>query len=147
MNPKLRITMLAIIVHAAENFCLHQLRLPYERITDFPQKRTLLAYIDVESHDKSLHRVYIGCDETLIQTIAETFLGEDESDDQTLIDMLLETTNMIVGSAKVLAEESYKTSMSIMTPFISDDVGNANLDEIQLLSVDSGAMTIAVKRL
>lgn len=139
--------MLAIIVHAAENFCLHQLRLPYERITDFPQKRTLLAYIDVESHDKSLHRVYIGCDETLIQTIAETFLGEDESDDQTLIDMLLETTNMIVGSAKVLAEESYKTSMSIMTPFISDDVGNANLDEIQLLSVDSGAMTIAVKRL
>ena len=139
--------MLAIIVHAAENFCLHQLRLPYERITDFPQKRTLLAYIDVESHDKSLHRVYIGCDEALIQTIAETFLGEDESDDQTLIDMLLETTNMIVGSAKVLAEESYKTSMSIMTPFISDDVGNTNLDEIQLLSVDSGAMTIAVKRL
>jgi len=139
--------MLAIIVHAAENFCLHQLRLPYERITDFPQKRTLLAYIDVESHDKSLHRVYIGCDETLIQTIAETFLGEDESDDQTLIDMLLETTNMIVGSAKVLAEESYQTSMSIMTPFLSDDVGNTNLDEIQHLSVDSGAMTIAVKRL
>jgi len=139
--------MLAIIVHAAENFCLHQLRLPFERISDFPQKRTLLAYIDVESHDKSLHRVYIGCDETLIQTIAETFLGEDESDDQTLIDMLLETTNMIVGSAKGLAEESYKTSMSIMTPFLSDDVGNTNLDEIQLLSVDSGAMTIAVKRL
>ncbi len=139
--------MLAIIVHAAENFCLHQLRLPFERITDFPQKRTLLAYIDVESHDKSLHRVYIGCDETLIQTIAETFLGEDESDDQTLIDMLLETTNMIVGSAKVLAEESYKTSMSIMTPFLSDDVGDTNLDEIQHLSVDSGAMTIAVKRL
>jgi len=139
--------MLAIIVHAAENFCLHQLRLPFERISDFPQKRTLLAYIDVESHDKSLHRVYIGCDETLIQMIAETFLGEDESDDQTLIDMLLETTNMIVGSAKVLAEESYKTSMSIMTPFLSDDVGNTNLDEIQLLSVDSGAMTIAVKRL
>lgn len=139
--------MLPIIVHAAENFCLHQLRLPFERISTLPQKRTLLAYIDVESHNDSLHRVYIGCDETLIQTIAETFLGEDESDDQTLIDMLLETTNMIVGSAKVLAEESYHTSMSIMTPFLSDDVDDPNLDEIQLLSVDSGAMTIAVKRL
>ena len=140
--------MLSIIVHAAENFCLHQLNLPFEHITGFPQKRTLLAYIDVESHDKSLHRVYIGCDETLIQTIAETFLGEDKSDEQTLIDMLLETTNMIVGSAKVLAEESYETSISIMTPFfVSNEEQSNNHDDIQHLSVNSGAMTIAVKRL
>lgn len=144
----MRITMLPIIVHAAENFCLHQLRLPFERISDFPQKRTLLAYIDVESDDKSLHRVYIGCDDTLIQTIAELFLGEDESDEQTLIDMLLETTNMIVGSAKVLAEESYETTMSIMTPFfVSHGDNEGDLDEIQHLSVENGAMTIALKRL
>jgi len=140
--------MLAIIVHAAENFCLHQLRLPFERIIDFPKKRTLLAYIDVEADDKSLHRVYIGCDDILIQAITEAFLGEESSDEQTLIDMLLETTNMIVGSAKVLAEESYETSLNIMTPFfVSNNECEGDLEEIQHLSVDNGAMTIALKRL
>ncbi len=66
--------MLAIIVHAAENFCLHQLRLPYQRISDTSKKRTFLAYIDIEANDGTLQRVYIGCDHELIQTIAETFL-------------------------------------------------------------------------
>jgi hypothetical protein len=140
--------MLPIIVQAAENFCHHQLRLPYERISDAPQKRTLLAYIDIVTLDGSLHRAYIGCDPILIQTITEAFLGEDESDEQTLIDMLLETTNMIVGSAKVLAEASYETSMSIMTPFIVlNDVGEEALEEIQHLSVENGGMMIALKRL
>lgn len=140
--------MLPIIVHAAENFCLHQLRLPYHRISDSSKKRTFLAYIDIEAHDGIAQRVYIGCDHTLIQTIAETFLGEDESDEQTLIDMLLETTNMIVGSAKVLAEESYKTSINIMTPFfVSDETNEGDLEEIQNLSVESGEMMIALKRL
>lgn len=140
--------MLPIIIQAAENFCYHQLRLPYERIADTPQKRTLLAYIDIETLDGSLHRAYIGCDPILIQTISEAFLGEEESDEQTLIDMLLETTNMIVGSAKVLAEASYETSMSIMTPFfVSNDMGEEALEEIQHLSVENGKMMIALKRL
>jgi hypothetical protein len=140
--------MLAIIVHAAENFCLHQLRLPYQRISETSKKRTFIAYIDIEANDGTLQRVYIGCDHVLIQTIAETFLGEDESDEQTLIDMLLETTNMIVGSAKVLAEESYKTSMNIMTPFfVSDEMYEGNPEEVQNLSVESGEMMIALKRL
>jgi hypothetical protein len=138
--------MLSIIVHAAENFCLHQLRLPFEKISNLTQKRTLLAYIDVEIDDKSLHRVYIGCDDILIQTIAEIFLGENQSDEQTLIDMLLETTNMIVGSAKVLAEESYKVSMNIMTPFFVLN-NDATPEDQQHLSIENGTMTIALKRL
>jgi hypothetical protein len=140
--------MLAIIVHAAENFCIHQLRLPYHRINDSSKKRTFLAYIDIEAKDGTFQRVYIGCDHSLIQTIAETFLGEDESDEQTLIDMLLETTNMIVGSAKVLAEESYQTSMNIMTPFfVSDENSEGDPEEIQSLSIETGEMMIALKRL
>jgi hypothetical protein len=138
--------MLSIIVHAAENFCLHQLRLPFVRISNLTQKRTLLAYIDIELDDKSLHRVYIGCDDILIQTIAETFLGETKSDEQTLIDMLLETTNMIVGSAKVLAEESYKVSMNIMTPFFILN-NDATPEDQQHLSIENGIMTIALRRL
>ncbi|MFY9143047.1 chemotaxis protein CheX [Sulfuricurvum sp.] len=140
--------MLPIIVQAAENFCLHQLRLPSERIANVPQKRTLLAYIDIEADDGTLHRAYIGCDAILIQAITEAFLGEDGSDEQTLIDMLLETTNMIVGSAKVLAEESYERSMSIMTPFfVPSEANEGDPEEIQRLSVENGEMIIALKRL
>lgn len=140
--------MLAILVQAAENFCLHQLRLPFERITDLSPTRTLLAYIDIEAEDGSFQRAYIGCDNILIQTITETFLGEDESDEQTRMDMLLETTNMIVGSAKVLAQESYERSIRIMTPFIaSDDVNEHDLEEIEHLSIENGKMIIALKRL
>lgn len=138
--------MFPIIVEAATNFCLHQIRLPYT-LTDYqPQKRTLFAYIDIEA-DGSAHRAYIGCDSSLIQTIAEIFLGEEMSDEETLTDMLLETTNMIVGSAKVLAE-GYDTSMTIATPFfVSDETPLDQSDAIECISINNGEMTIALKRL
>lgn len=140
--------MLPIILQAAENFCIHQLRLSCQPITDAPQKRTLLAYIDVEAGDGTSHRIFVGCDSVLIQMITEMFLGEDESDEQTLIDMLLETTNMIVGSAKVLAEESYEQSMTIATPFfVSEEVSQNRLDEMQRLGIENGEMMIALQRL
>lgn len=139
--------MLPIIVEAAANFCLHQIRLPYE-ITELPpKKRTLFAFIDIESNG-STHRAYIGCDPTLIQAIAEIFLGEDESDEQTLTDMLLETANMIVGSAKVLAAEAYDTSMMIATPFfVSEELSQIRPDALQCIGINDGELTIALKRL
>jgi hypothetical protein len=141
--------MLPIIVEAATNFCLHQIRLPYDLITTNEKKRTLLAYIDIEITNGGLHRAYIGCDEMLIRTITEIFLGEDESDEQTLIDMLLETTNMIVGSAKVLAGDAYETTMTIATPFIlsNEEMDNLQLDEMQRIGVSGGEMTVGLQRL
>jgi hypothetical protein len=141
--------MLPIIVEAATNFCIHQIRLPYDIGASEAKKRTLLAYIDIESPSGDVHRAYIGCDEILIQMIAEIFLGEDESDEQTLIDMLLETTNMIVGSAKVLAGELYATTMTIATPFIvsQEEYGSLCLDDIKRIEIDGGEMIIALQRL
>jgi len=141
--------MLPIIVEAATNFCLHQIRLPYDLISVNEKKRTLLAYIDIEITNGELHRAYIGCDEMLIQTITEIFLGEDESDEQTLIDMLLETTNMIVGSAKVLAGEVYETTMTIATPFILsyEEIEKLQLDNVQRIGVNGGEMTVGLQRL
>jgi len=141
--------MLPIIVEAATNFCTHQIRLPYDLVTPSGKKRTLIAYIDIETTNGDTHRAYIGCDAMLIQTIAEIFLGEDESDEQTLIDMLLETTNMIVGSAKVLAGELYETTMTIATPFVlsNDESTLLQLDEIQCIGIEGGEMTIALQRL
>lgn len=142
--------MLPIIIEAAANFCLHQIRLPYDILSEPSEKRTLLAYIDIETADGDVHRAYIGCDQTLIQTIAEIFLGEEISDEQTLVDMLLETTNMIVGSAKVLAAEVYETTMTIATPFVlspheSDEA--LRLENKQSIRVDGGEMIIGLQRL
>jgi hypothetical protein len=141
--------MLPIIVEAATNFCIHQIRLPYDLVPTSSKKRTLLAYIDIETTNGETHRAYIGCDAMLIQSIAEIFLGEDESDEQTLIDMLLETTNMIVGSAKVLAGELYETTMTIATPFVlsHEEIASLQLDEVQCIGIDGGEMTIALQRL
>lgn len=141
--------MLPIIVEAATNFCIHQIRLPYDLTAAATKKRTLFAYIDIETPNGDAQRAYIGCDEMLIQTITEIFLGEDESDEQTLSDMLLETTNMIVGSAKVLAGEMYETTMTIATPFILsyEEILNIQLDESQCIGINGGELTIALKRL
>jgi len=109
--------------------------------------RTFLAYIDIEAENGSAHRAFIGCDRLLIQMIAEIFLGEEESDDATLIDMLLETTNMIVGSAKVLASEAYDTSIRIATPFFSPDgTIDSNGEDLCCISIKNGEMLIAVKK-
>lgn len=138
--------MFPIIVEAATNFCLHQIRLPYALTSQPPQKRTLFAYIDIEAEGSAL-RAYVGCDSTLIQTIAEIFLGEEMSDEETLTDMLLETTNMIVGSAKVLAEEHEK-SMTIATPFfVSGETPLDQTDAFECIHINDGEMTIALKRL
>ena len=138
--------MFPIIVEAATNFCLHQIRLPYALASHLPQKRTLFAYIDIETGGNT-HRAYVGCDASLIQTIAGIFLGEEESDGETLADMLLETTNMIVGSAKVLAE-GHEMPMTIATPFVvSGELPLEESDAIQCIDVDGGEMTIALKRL
>lgn len=139
--------MLPIIVEAAENFCKHQICLPYERCELSGKTRTLLASIDIDTPE-GLQRAYVGCDATLIQMIAEIFLGEEESDQQTLIDMLLETANMIVGSAKVLAKEAYEQSFTIATPFlVPEEFEQLQPDAFQCIGVDGGAMLIALKRL
>lgn len=96
-----------------------------------------------------MHRAYVGCDEHLIQTITNIFLGEESSDEETLVDMLLETTNMIVGNAKVLAGELHQTPMSISTPFIvpQDEITDLQMDEKQNIGVDGGEMMIGLQRL
>lgn len=139
--------MFSIIVEAAENFCLHQIRLPFDVQENSSKKRTLLAYIDIETPQGDIHRAYIGCDETLMQKITEVFLGEEESDEQTLIDMLLETTNMIVGSSKVLAAETYRTIFTIATPFFAEGENPTQLDDVTYIRVDGGEMTIGLQRL
>ncbi|MDP1785601.1 MAG: chemotaxis protein CheX [Sulfuricurvum sp.] len=140
--------MLPTILQAAENFFNHQIRLPYTTEMIVPKKRTLIAYLDIETRSGDLHRVYLGCDNVLIQHITEIFLGEEDSDEETLIDMLLETTNMIVGSAKVLAEESDHNPFTISTPhFFKHDQFTMPTDGVHTIHVANGEIGIALKAL
>lgn len=140
--------MLSLILKAAENFCIHQIRLSHDIKKSIPKKRTLIAYLDVEAHSGEKYRTYVGCDEILLQCITEIFLGETISDTETLRDMLLETTNMIVGSAKVLAGESSVHPFTISTPyFITDEASSIAFDAYSTLHVAGGEMLIALKGL
>ncbi len=139
--------MLKTILQASENFCIHQIRLPYRIIKSIPKKRTLIAYIDIDTHDNKKYRVYIASEYGFIQKVAKLFLEEDESDEETLIDMLLETTNLIVGSAKVIAQES-ENSYTLGTPhFEKIDVFNFAYNDARAVKVQGDKMIIAIKEL
>ena len=43
--------MLKTIIKASENFCIHQIREPYEINNGEIKKRTLIAYIDIDTKD------------------------------------------------------------------------------------------------
>lgn len=140
--------MLSFIVQAAENFCIHQIALPHCKEQLLPKRRTLIAYLDLEESTGNKHRAYIGCDESLLQCITEIFLGEEISDQETLRDMLLETTNMIVGNAKVLYEEVFSNPFMISTPhYYGNDHFTLDTQEHHTFYIGDGAMLIALKAL
>ncbi len=139
--------MLKTIIEASENFCIHQIREPHAVNSGNIKKRTLIAYIDIDVHDGSKHRVYIASDEGFMQRISKIFLEEDTSDEETLIDMTLETTNLIIGSAKVIAEEA-DNAFSIHTPhFEKIDIFDFEYDQAKVIKVKNDELMIAIKEL
>lgn len=140
--------MLKTIIQASENFCIHQIREPYVVNDGINKKRTLIAYVDIDVQDGKKHRVYIASDTNFMQRVSKLFLEEDESDDETLIDMTLETANMIVGSAKVIAEEANDNQYTINTPhFEKIDNFDFEYDEAKIIQIENDEMIIAIKEL
>jgi len=140
--------MLQTIVEASENFCVHQIRTPYKLEDGISTDRTLIAYIDIETLDSDKYRVYLAADVGFLQRVSKIFLEEDESDEETLIDMALETTNLIVGSAKVIAQEKDINPYNIQTPnFLKIDVFDFEYDQAKVITVEDDKMIIAIKEL
>ncbi len=140
--------MLRTIIEASENFCIHQIREPHELKDGTIKKRTLIAYIDINTHDGLQYRVYVAADENFMQRVSKVFLEEDESDEETLIDMTLETANLIIGSAKVIAEESNENPYTIKTPhFEKIDTFDFAYDESKVIKVQNDEFMIAIKEL
>ncbi|MEA3330510.1 MAG: chemotaxis protein CheX [Campylobacterota bacterium] len=140
--------MLKTIIEASENFCIHQIREPYQVSDDIAKSRTLIAYIDIDTHNAQKFRVYIASDSKFMQRVSKLFLEEDDSDEETLIDMTLETANLIVGSAKVIAEEENINLYNIGTPhFLKIDSFDFEYDQAKVIKVEDDEMIIAIKEL
>lgn len=140
--------MLRTIIEASENFCIHQIRESHEVNDGNIKKRTLIAYIDIDTQDGSKHRVYIASDEGFMQRVSKLFLEEDESDEETLIDMTLETANLIIGSAKVIAEEADINPYTINTPhFEKVDIFDFEYDQAKVIKIQDDELMIAIKEL
>ncbi len=140
--------MFTTIEKATENFCIHQIREPHTIYEGISQKRTLIAYIDIDVEDKTKHRVYIASDSAFMQRVSSLFLEEESSDEETLIDMTLETANLIVGSAKVLAEEEGDNPYTIGTPsFEKIGAFDFDFDNAKTIVVGEDEITIAIKEI
>ncbi len=140
--------MLKTIIQASENFCTHQIREPHEVNDGKIKKRTLIAYMDIDTLDGSKYRVYIASDESFMQRVSKLFLEEDESDKETLIDMTLETANLIIGSAKVIAEEANENPYTINTPhFEKIDIFDFEYDQSKVIKIQNDELMIAIKEL
>lgn len=140
--------MLKEIIEASQNFCIHQIRAPYEIGDGISDMRTLIAYVDIKGLGGLTHRVYIGASPSFAQRVSTLFLEELESDEETLIDMTLELTNLIAGSAKVLASENDEEGYTMSTPhFQKIDIFDIEYDNAKTVKVENDEMIIAIKEL
>ena len=75
--------------------------------------------------------------------IVELFLGETQSDEATRTDMALETANLVVGSAKVVAEERAGVAFGIGIPhFVGHGPLDVDCDTVK--GIESGAYTMII---
>ncbi len=139
--------MISLIIEAAENFLHNQIELKTEKSDTLSQVRTVIASIDVKMDDGETKSVYLGFNEALIKEIVSIYLMEDDADDQTMTDMALESTNMIVGSAKVLAEEAQKEHFMITTPKFKaiEEFSNCECSEFSVLKTAKEDLVIGIK--
>ena len=140
--------MINTILKAGENFCIHQIRLPYQISDTIEKTRTLIASIDIDAKNGSRYRVYVAAEPAFVQRISKIFLEEEESDEETLVDMALETVNLIVGSAKVLAQDKDESSFTIATPvFDKVDIFQYPYDEAKMIEIGNDRIIFAIKEI
>ena len=140
--------MLTTIEQATENFCKHQIRIEHTISNGVSTKSTFIAYIDIDTQSGEKHRVYIASDKAFMQRIATLFLEEVQSDEETLIDMTLETANLLIGSAKVISEEQNTNPYTINTPhFEKFGEFDFDYDTAKVITIENDELTIAIKEL
>jgi len=139
--------MISIIIEAAENFLHNQIDLKTKKSDSLTQLRTVIASIDVKMDDGDIKTIYLGFNEALIKEIVSIYLMEDDADDETMKDMALESTNMIVGSAKVLAEEAEKEHFMITTPEFKaiEEFATCDCSEYSIIQTEKDSLVIGIQ--
>jgi hypothetical protein len=140
--------MLEVIIQSAKNFAQHQME--GNLVDDDIQNSEplFISYIDVTLDGGDIKRVFIGCHKEILEKLAYIMLFEENCDDEVLRDMMLETANLVIGSAKVLGAESYDVHFNISTPhFEKISPFDLDTDEMKILSLDSKPMILASKSL
>ncbi len=134
------------VLESLENFCIHQIRLEHRVFKEIPKSKTIIASIDLTTQDGVKNRFFLASSEGFAQKIAMALLEEDQSDEQTLVDMVLESANLVVGSAKVLLSEKDMIKCSISTPtFHKHGEFDLKHNKASSLDIDGDIITIAIE--
>lgn len=140
--------MLDTLLLAATHFLKHQLEIEGENLDPGSAMRTVIASIDIEPERAKPHRIYVACSDGMISRIGTCLLGEEIRDEATRNDMALETANLVVGSAKVIARERLGLNMTIGTPrFDGYALFEEECDIVRALGSEGRIMIIGIKEL
>ncbi len=139
--------MLLTIKRSAIEFCLQQLQQVYKSKQKKCLNKQFISSIDIQAFDTK-HTIYIGINQELLQDIHYLFFENDEHvSHEDLINMSLETINMIVGHAKTLTQEIQEIkNFTIGTPkFINYTMFNYSYKQQACLGNKNKYLTIAIK--
>ena len=90
---------------AVENFFQNTLELPCQNEQREQLSEIYTTQITI-NHEGKEYQFFICMGEKMLKTLSQHLLFEDNPDQETLIDLLNESANLIIGNAKVLWEES-----------------------------------------
>ena len=101
---------------AVENFFQNTLELSCQSEQKEELSELYTTQITI-NHEGKEHQFFIGMGEKMLKVLAQHLLFEDEPDQETMIDLLNESANLIVGNAKLIWEEyDASASLKLTTP-------------------------------
>ncbi len=107
--------MIETIIKATVSFCEHQLAKICTQDKSQCLQSLFIAEMDILDANSKV-QISIGITQSMLQNINMIFLDEADSSKEELTNMLLEVTNMIVGSAKVLMQSKQGGERFISVP-------------------------------
>ena len=100
---------------AVENFFLHTLEIACQTLSQEAFENIYTTQIKITNLERE-YDFFLCMREPLLQILSQKLLLEDNPCQDTLIDLLNESANLIVGHAKVLWEEAEGAELSLTTP-------------------------------
>lgn len=128
--------MIDVLSQATHNFIQHQLRLTSDEVGVIQQYDLYRSGIELHSAGQTQQVNFYYSDE-FMQLICLAMLGEEAEDDETLEDLIKETTNLIAGSAKILAAQTFDIGLPNYLGKVTEQPGNGTY---RAFSIDNKVM-------